>query len=49
MIVGSISISEIISESDVTFNIGIGMGFVLGVAIGIIVYSLYRDIKKMRV
>jgi hypothetical protein len=25
------------------------MGFVLGVAIGIIVYSLYRDIKKMRV
>ena len=44
----AIPISEIVSDVDLAFNIGIGMGFFLGIVLGICIYILYKDYKNLK-
>ena len=39
-------ISEIISDVDIAFKIGITLGFVMGIILGVFLYALYRDYKE---
>jgi hypothetical protein len=45
-VAGDQPISEVITDIDLAFNIGIGIGFVCGFMIGIFIYACYRDYKE---
>jgi uncharacterized phage infection (PIP) family protein YhgE len=42
-IAGNQPISEIISDPNVAFNLGIVLGFLIGFILGIFIYALWRD------
>ena len=45
-IAGDQPISEVISDPNVTFNLGILFGVIVGIIFGIFVYACYKDIKE---
>ena len=45
-VAGNQPISEVISNPNIAFNLGIVLGLVIGVIFGIFVYACYRDYKE---
>jgi len=47
-VAGNQPISDLISNVDLAFKIGILFGFTCGFIIAILIYSVYRDIKEQK-
>ena len=47
-VAGNQPISEIISNPDIAFNVGICLGVLIGFIFGVFVYACYRDIKECK-